>query len=349
LAGDLHQMQQTTRHFLTFAVENKNVNAIVGANWVSGLLQYERNNLGAASSHFSDVIQRRYRSNFAAAFSSVLGLARIFQVQGELGKAQELIDSLRTETLRLNNTNSLPALDSIQANQWLLSGNVDSALRWARGFHSGELEEPVVWFEVPSLTRARILLSYGTASDLQALRHDLEEVQAAAKARHFTQRMIQTLAHLALAYDRLRRTDDALEALQQALKLAQPGRFIRSFIDVGPALRPLLRRLSRLGVASPDYLTQILAAFDTVPQAESPPSTMSAPPEAGTIDLLTSREEEILRLMQDGLTNQEIADELIISLYTVKRHATNIYTKLGVNNRRQAIRKSKQLGILPTN
>jgi ATP/maltotriose-dependent transcriptional regulator MalT len=68
----------------------------------------------------------------------------------------------------------------------------------------------------------------------------------------------------------------------------------------------------------------------------------------GLANLLTDREEEILRLMGDGLTNQEIANHLVISLYTVKRHSTNIYNKLNVTNRRQATRKAKQLDIFPS-
>jgi len=174
---------------------------------------------------------------------------------------------------------------------------------------------------------------------------DLDVKLKAAEARHNTRSVIQILAHLALAYDRLGQTDDALASLERAVALAQPGGFIRSFVDPSPALRLLLQRLSQRGVA-PGYLSQILAAFDTFPQAERPPQTTLAPRGAGTLDLLTSREEEILRLMAEGLTNQEIANELVISLYTVKRHATNIYNKLNVSSRRQAVRAAQQLGVL---
>jgi LuxR family maltose regulon positive regulatory protein len=159
--------------------------------------------------------------------------------------------------------------------------------------------------------------------------------------------VIQILAHLALAYDRLGQTDDVLASLEHAVALAQPGGFIRSFVDAGTALRPLLQRLSQQGVA-PEYLSRVLAAFDTIPQTSRPLGTTLAPREARTVDLLTNREEEILRLMAEGLTNQEIANELVISLYTVKRHATNIYNKLNVSSRRQAVLIARQLGVLPS-
>jgi LuxR family maltose regulon positive regulatory protein len=347
LDADLYQMGQATDRFLALAADLKQSNAIAGANWLSGLLRYEWNDLEAAAEHFSEVAGQRYGSNFAAILNSQLGLARICQVQGELDRAQELIDDLRRESIRLDNPDVLPSLDALQAYQWLLRGDIAMALRWARSFDSEQLAESVVWFETPSQIRTRILSALGTMAKVRRTLRDLDVKLKAAEARHNTRWVIQILAHLALAYDRLGQTEDALASLERAIALAQPGGFIRSFVDPGPALRLLLQRLSQRGVA-PGYLSQILAAFDTVPQAESPPRAMLAPPEAGTIDPLTNREEEILHLMGEGLTNQEIANELVISLYTVKRHATNIYNKLNVSSRRQAVRAAQQLGVLPS-
>ncbi|MEA3441689.1 MAG: LuxR C-terminal-related transcriptional regulator, partial [Chloroflexota bacterium] len=348
IAGELSQMRQTTQNFLAFAAENKNANAIVAANWVSGLLKYEWNDLAAARDHFSIVKDRRYSSNFAAAFNSMLGLARINQVHGELGKAQVIIDDIRSETLRLNNPDHLPLLDSIQAYQWLLKGDLASALRWARSYHPDELQESFLHFELPSLTRARILFSGGTKSELQAMQQELQENLIAAEGRHFTQRVIQILAHLALVHQGLESLEAAQESLKRAVILAQPGGFMRSFVDTDFSLVPLFKKLQKRNI-TPDYLSQILPAFDMVPKTDTllASSGMPVSHESESFDLLTRREEEILRLMGEGLTNQEIANELVISLYTVKRHATNIYHKLSVTNRRGAIRKARQLEILP--
>ncbi len=90
---------------------------------------------------------------------------------------------------------------------------------------------------------------------------------------------------------------------------------------------------------TPHYLAEILAAFEPTPRGD--------PVAAAPAKHLTRREEEILRLMHDGLTNEEIASKLVISVHTVKRHATNIYRKLDVRGRWQAIRKAQQLGVLP--
>jgi tetratricopeptide (TPR) repeat protein len=139
LAGELQQMLGATHRFLALATELKQANAIVGANWLAGLCHYETDDLAAAGRHFEQVYQLRYRSNFEATFNSTIGLARTHQVRGDLEKAQELIDNLRADTLRLDNTELMPSLDAFQAHQWLLKGDVASALRWARSLGPEDL------------------------------------------------------------------------------------------------------------------------------------------------------------------------------------------------------------------
>ncbi|MBV7332945.1 LuxR C-terminal-related transcriptional regulator [Chloroflexi bacterium TSY] len=193
----------------------------------------------------------------------------------------------------------------------------------------------------------RIVVNHGTDAEVQAIIVQLQEALRRVQARHWVQREIQVLAHLTLAHDRLDQAEKAGLNLRQALGLALPGGAMRSFIDCGPALIPLLEQRQQKDVA-PDYVAQLVAGIPSAPQPKSTSNaTSNATPNADEeplLDRLTQREEEVLTLMQAGLTNQEIADKLIISLYTVKRHATNIYNKLAVNNRRQAIRKARQLG-----
>jgi LuxR family maltose regulon positive regulatory protein len=348
IAGELQRMLGATRRFLALAAELKQANAIVGSNWLSGLVQYESNDLAAADLHFSRVFQLRYRSNFVATFNSTIGLARIHQVWGELEKAQEMLEGLRTETLRLDNTDFLSLLDSFQAYQWLLQGDIASALRWARTLDSGDLIESPFWFEVPSLTQARLLIAAGTDEEVREVRRSLQDKLAAARRRYNVQRAIQILAHLTLAHDRLGEVEQGLVALEEALTLAEPGGSIRSFVDTGPQLRALLLQMKQPCV-NPHYLAEILAAFDAAPQDDALSFPWHRSVQLGTDPalLLTRREEEILQLMHDGLTNKEIASDLVISVHTVKRHATNIYHKLDADGRRQAIHKAQQLGILP--
>jgi LuxR family maltose regulon positive regulatory protein len=346
-AGDLTQMQQNSESFLARVEGAENPNAVLGANYVAGLLYYEWNDLQTARGHFAKVFELRYHSNFMAAFKAALGLARIHQVRGELEQAQESFKPLREHTLLLNNTDLLPLLEAAQAQQALVQGDTVSALRWARPFEREPLQDKMFKFELPVLTKTRILVAAGTLDEVQAMRSHLQAQASKLEAYHFTNRTVQALAHLALVELKLGHVDDALETLQRALRLGQPGGFVRSIVDAGSSLVPPLQQLRERGVA-PDYCARLLDAFDFPPNGRRATALRSrtvVPEELP--EPLTLREEEILRLIGRGLTNQEIAGELKISPHTVRTHATHIYAKLAVTNRTRAVRKARRLGILP--
>ena len=347
--GKLQEMRQTTHQFTSFAASIQHPNVFGAASYVSGFLHYELNELDSAGEHFARVAKVQHSTNFVAASSCLLGLTRIHQLDGKLEHSQAIIDELRAETMRLQSTDLLPQLEAFQAHQWTLQGQMAQALRWARGFNPDATPEPPLLFEIPSLSRALILTAFGDKDELRVLQGDLEGALAAAEARHFTQRVIQILAHLALVHQGLGCMEAALETLEGAVLKAQPGGFIRSFVDAGSSLVPLFQNLHQRNIA-PDYLSQVLEAFNKISLTDSLLDSGGKPAsyESEILDLLTRREEEILRLMGESLTNQEIANELVISLYTVKRHATNIYHKLSVTNRRGAIRKARRLGMLPS-
>jgi LuxR family maltose regulon positive regulatory protein len=349
VAGDLFQMQQTSDYLRMLAERTKSPNAIPGAHYVAGILHYEWNDLQAARGHFSKGFELRYQANFVASFHAAIGLTRIHQWQGDLEQAQGTINLLREHTLHLNNTDFLLLLDAAQAEQWLCQGETVSALSWARSFHREPLQDNIFNFELPVLTKVRILVAEGTMDEVQTMRSLLQMQATTLEANHFTNRTVQTLAHLALVELRLGLPDAAIGALQRALNLGQPGGFVRSIVDAGSSLVPLLQQLRERGVA-PDYVSKLLTAFGPTRTASRATAsrwrTESERPEE-LPEPLTLREEEILRLIGRGLTNQEIAAELIISPHTVKTHATHIYAKLAVKNRVRAVRKARHLGILP--
>ena len=126
----------------------------------------------------------------------------------------------------------------------------------------------------------------------------------------------------------------ALLPLERALTLAEPEGYVRIFVDEGTAMRDLLRHAVAQGISGA-YARRLLAAFDN--GAPHPVSAPAGPSVADLAEPLTAREVEILRLIAAGMRNQEIADELVISLSTVKRHIANTYGKLGVSHRTEAV------------
>jgi LuxR family maltose regulon positive regulatory protein len=167
----------------------------------------------------------------------------------------------------------------------------------------------------------------------------------------------------ALAYGALRDTPRAMARLEQALSLAEPESYIRIFVDEGAPMAALLRQAAAQGLA-PIYVSKLLAAFPTVEQpseggteptlpeesrkeqkvASSPLNSQSFAP--ALIEPLSERELEVLRLVAAGRSNQEIARELIISVGTAKKHLNNIFGKLNVSSRTQAVALARELNLL---
>jgi LuxR family maltose regulon positive regulatory protein len=138
------------------------------------------------------------------------------------------------------------------------------------------------------------------------------------------------------------KTSKAIVLLKQAVDLAQPGRFIRVFVDLGKPMRTMLRRLARQD-NSTEKIQRILAAFS---EHEKKSATSSGGVSTLT-ESLTQREQEVLVLLQGPASIKEIAQKLNISYGTAKGHTIKIYDKLGVNRRWNAVAKAEELNILP--
>ena len=343
MAGDLQLMSRISDQFLNLADNLKHPNAITAANRFAGWLSYEWNDLNKATEQFLTVIDNRYRGNFISYYYAVMGLVRIHLAQGQLAKARRRLEDIRAETLRLNHRILMNPLEALEADIWILYRDIHSALRWARSLDPQSYSKSNILLETSSLTHTRILIQHGTNAEVLSVKDRLILQLARAKAHHFPQRVIQIQIHLALAYERLGDRDQALNSIEQAVLLAQPGSFIRTFVDIGQPLRELLNALSsRIPDVSQPYLMKLLASFEEEAYLRSS-LLESQRQEMGAI---TKRELNVLRLMQAKKTDVEIAAELVIALSTARKHASNIYRKLDVNNRWQAVQKAEELGIL---
>ena len=192
------------------------------------------------------------------------------------------------------------------------------------------------------LSWARVHLARG---DPAAALAALEPVRRRAEAQGWEDERLPVLVLQAVAYHAQGDTDRAVQVLADALALAEPGGFIRLFVDEGPPMARLLDAARAAGGASA-YIQQLLAALP-VAAAEHTTAVPSRGPESPVVEPLSAREREVLRLIAAGLTNQEVATRLYLSLHTVKVHARNIYAKLGVTSRKQAAATGRALGLVP--
>jgi len=197
---------------------------------------------------------------------------------------------------------------------------------------------------VEYLALAHILLAEQRVDEALGL---LSRLQGAMEATGRQGHLIEVLVLQAAAWQMQADTPSALAVLERALSLAQPEGYVRVFLDEGEPIETLLR----LAVARWDkddvgaYARKLLAAF-YAHGAERPVSPAATVRAETLIEPISERELEVLHLMAAGWSNQEIADKLVISVRTVKKHVENIHGKLGVSNRTQAAVRARELKLL---
>jgi LuxR family transcriptional regulator, maltose regulon positive regulatory protein len=185
---------------------------------------------------------------------------------------------------------------------------------------------------------ARVLIVKGDMPSLERAQALLERLCQATEAEGRAGVQIEALALEALAHWRRGERAGALTALERALRLAEPDGYVRLFADLGLPMARLLQE-ARSRAVLPDYVEKLLAAFGG--DLPLPASVEAVLPEP-----LSPREQEVLGLVAAGLTNREIAEQLVISSETVKKHTGTIYGKLGVSNRTEAVARARALDLL---
>jgi LuxR family maltose regulon positive regulatory protein len=275
--------------------------------------------------------QNRYRWRVA--------MARIRQVQGDLDDALELLDE--AERLYMGdmfpNVRPVPAL---KARVWIAQGRLGEALGWVREQGLSVDDDLSYLREFEHITLARILMARSAGEHAERSAHAptqlLERLLLAAEEGGRTGHVIEILALQALARQARGDIPAALACLQRALTLAEPEGYVRVFADEGTAMTVLLRAAAKQGTTR-NYARRLLAAKSGTGQ--------NKPVTQGLIDPLSERELDVLRLLGTELDGPAIARELMVSLNTVRTHTKNIYAKLGVTNRRAAVRRAAELGL----
>jgi LuxR family maltose regulon positive regulatory protein len=172
-----------------------------------------------------------------------------------------------------------------------------------------------------------------------------------AESRGWVGKAIEIRVLQALALQVRDDTNEALTVLGRTLSNAEPLGYVRTFVDEGPPMARLLHEAAARGIA-PGYTRTLLAAFEDATQDESAASVrrsfdrLRAGSSPSIVESLSEREIEVLHLLAEGLTNREIAERLFLALSTVKVHTRNIYGKLGVHSRTQAVTRAQELGLL---
>jgi LuxR family maltose regulon positive regulatory protein len=229
-----------------------------------------------------------------------------------------------------------------KAKIWLKAGNKGALHQWVQERLLSTDDALLFVREVEYLVLARILILRGELEDAVNL---VERLIERAQAGGRVTRQIEMLLVLALAVKEQGDADRAMATLSKGLSLAEQGGHLRLFVNEGPPMARLLYEALRREIV-PGYVRRLLGAFPNAePEQAVPPIATPGPDEL--VEPLSERELEVLQLIAKGLTNPEIASRLFLALNTVKAHARNIYGKLAVHNRTQAVARAQALGLLP--
>ncbi len=355
--GRLHEAMSTYERGLQWATEPGAPVLRGAADMYVGMssLHYEHNDLKTAMQclltsqslgELAGMPQNPYRWRAA--------MARIREAHGDLDGALNLLDQAE----RLYDGNFSPNVRPIATRKirvWLVQGRLGEALGWAREQGLSVENELSYLREFDHITLARVLnAQYKTDrvdGDLHAALGLLARLLQAAEEGGRNGSVIEILILQSLAHQAQGDQPRALSSLERALTLAEPEGYVRSFVDEGEAMwllilefRFALEKSARNEVHPlSGYVDKLLWAFPQM--AATPPKSKNKNQKSEIVEPLSERELEVLKLLRSELSGPEIAAQLIVSLNTLRTHTKSIYNKLGVNNRRAAIRRAEELDI----
>jgi LuxR family maltose regulon positive regulatory protein len=376
--GDLESAQQACSEAKQIGQASGNYHVVIIVNCALGRIFTEQGLLHQAAEIIAEALQIATRPDgkrLTVAGEPYTELSQVSYEWNDLENAKEQVDSCLAlcrqggqETFQTKGLIMLARLQQIQGNTKTAAENMNIAEKLTKEHHfafkytvwirygllrlwiaQGNLEKAshiveesgiTIHDEIPYLREPeflallRLLLAQGEHEESLALSMRLLEKAEASKRLG---RVIEVLVLQALIFQGRKDPDRALAVLKRALSLARPERYIRTFVDEGEPMLRLLH-LARARQIETEYVTELLSVFEKVTGKTQPPPQL-------LIEPLTAREVEVLKLIKTGCSNQDIADQLVISMPTVKRHISNIYGKLGVTSRTQAVSIGEELKI----
>ncbi len=293
---------------------------------------YQWNDLDSAQHHGEKSVHlaRQYDETIDRYIICEVFLAYLKLAQGDVSGAAALLSETNRSVQQYNYFHRIPEVAAAQVVIFLHQGKVVAAADLAKKH------------ELP-LSQARVHLAAGEPTTALAV---LEPWRRQVEVRGWQDERLKVMVLQAIALQAHGEKDKAVQLLGEALALAAPGGFIRLFVDEGLPMAHLISEAAVHGIM-PDYISKLLEAFETeqMKDADETP-ILTASDSQPLIEPLSPRDLEVLQLVAQGLSNREISERLFLALSTVKTHNRNIFGKLQVNRRTEAIVRARELGLL---
>ena len=293
---------------------------------------YEWNNLDEAAQHAQQSLHlaRQYERVIDRFITSEIFLARLKLTRGDVAGAAALLAQASQSARQQNFVHRIPEVAAAQVLTLLHQGHLAAAAHLAQAHN------------LP-ISQARVHLAQGDTSTALAV---LSAWRRQVEAKGWQDERLKVMVLQAVALQVHGEEDRAVQLLCDALTLAEPGGFIRIFVDEGCPMAQLLSKAAARGIM-PGYVGKLLAVFGAEEQKSADASPLlTASSSQSLIEPLSQRELEVLHLIAQGLSNQEISERLFLALDTVKGHNRKIFGKLQVQRRTEAVARARQFGLL---
>ena len=326
--NQLYQAAETCRRVLEW-VGDKPQQIISEVHLGLARILYEWNDLDAAEHHAGQSLHlaRQYESIIDRSIIGEVFLARLKLAQGDVSGAADILAKADQSVREHHFVHRMPEVAAVQVLTFIRQGNLAAAGHLAQAYN------------LP-LSQARVHLAQEHPSAALAV---LEPFRQQAEAKDWKDERLKALILQAVALHAHGEKEEALQVLNQALTLAEPGGFIRIFVDEGLLMFRLLTEAAARG-SMPEYVGKLLTAFEAEKQRTQ--DTSSFTPAQTLVEPLSPRELEVLHLIAEGLSNDEIGKRLFLALDTVKGHNRRIFDKLQVQRRTEAVARARELGLL---
>ena len=356
MEGDTNSLKTPAHRCLKLGEQYKLSESHAFGRFFLGAGHYARHELTEAERYLAALVDNPFTVRPLYLLQGAFILALIHRAHGREENAADVIASVIAHSAQTNDTFGQAIIRAFQVELALLQGNVSKAQR----LNENAVYDLIllIWFPyIPQLTPVKLLLAENTAQSLEKGLNELDKLDEFVRKMNRKNIMLDVLALKALILDAQGKEPAALQALTESLILGERGGFIRNYVDLGPRMADLLARLHSQGVAHKSeavpYIDQILAAFaedKAFAEGEAEADVQHVATAADTSyplgASLTKREQQVLLLLATTLSPEEIADELTVSVATVRTHTKRIYSKLGAHTRMDAVAAAHELGLL---
>jgi LuxR family maltose regulon positive regulatory protein len=343
--GHLREALKTYQQSLQLASAHESEARPVIAHHFLGLamLYHEMRDDESAAQHFHKSLELGQQSVLRDwSYRKHLAQARLKESEGDLDSALDLLDEAKRFYARSLIPNTRP-VDAIKVQIYLKQGRLSNAQEWVREHGFSVDDEPGYLHEFEHITLARVLVAEYQVNRKERIIQDalsvLKRLLKAAEVQKRMGSMLEILIVTALSHRALGSTSQAFASLEHALSFAQPEGYFRIFVNEDEPMHAMLFAFrSTLKKQTPisEYVDKLLSFIEH--PAERPQSNL--------IDPLSERELEVLRLVADGLSNDEISQKLFVAVSTVKGHNLRIFGKLQAKSRTEAVARARELGLL---